>query len=110
MTASKSVASQQVDFYDTHLFMERAIARANLGDLPAAGTPLWSALDDQDERKLLALALSGVHHCLRVEVAQSELAAASRAISAADWSAVSREIQQRSDFYSARPWLRRAAS
>jgi hypothetical protein len=105
------IHSQQVSWWDTYLFMERAIARANLGDLPAAGTPLWSALDDLDERKLPALALSGVHHCLRVEVGQSELAAASRAISAAaDWSAVSREIHQRNAFYKDRPWLRRSAS
>jgi hypothetical protein len=104
-------ASQQVNWWETHRFIEAAIAQANLGPIPAAGTLAWCELDDSDPRKLLALAVAGEHHVLRVEVAQSAMADASRAVSdAADWPKVAREIQQRNAFYSDKPWLRRAAS
>ena len=60
---------------------------------------------------MLALAVAGEHHVLRVEVAQTAQAEASRAVSAAaDWPKVAREIKQRNDFYASRPWLRRAVS
>ena len=112
MTTPPAVtASQQVNWAITHDFMEAALAQANAGPLPWAGTPDWAALADGDPRKLLALAVAGEHHVLRVEVAQTAHAEASRAISAAvDWSAVSREIHQCTSFYAERPWLRRVAS
>lgn len=103
--------SGQVSWYETHQFIEAAVAQANVGPLPLAGTPEWCAMADGDPRKLLALAVAGEHHILRVEVAQTAQAEASRAVSAAaDWPKVAREIQQRNEFYAARPWLRRAVS
>lgn len=85
-------SSQQVSFYETHKFLEALLAQANVGPLCWAGTPGWVAMPDSDPRKLLALAAFGVHHALRVEVAQTASAEASSAISAAlDWSAVARE-------------------
>jgi Protein of unknown function (DUF2742) len=101
-----SSASQQVSWWDTHVFITELVAQHN--DLPIAGTPRWCALDVSDPRKLVALALDGVHHVLRKETAQAARSEASRAIAAAtDWPAVAREIQQRNDFYAMRPWLRR---
>jgi hypothetical protein len=109
MTAqTPQLGSQQVDWWETHRFMEAACAQANLGPLPAAGTPAWRALDDTDPRKLLGLAVAGEHHVLRVETAQAAVADASRAVSeAADWTAVAREVQQRATFRAERPWMRR---
>lgn len=95
-TESALTASQQVNWAITHDFLEAARAQANSGPLPWAGTPAWAAMPDGDPRKLLALAVAGEHHVLRVEVAQTARAEASRAISgAADWSAVAREIHGR---------------
>jgi Protein of unknown function (DUF2742) len=104
-------ASQQVSWWSTHTFLDAMLAQANVGPLPAAGTPAWCAMADGDPRKLLALAVDGEHHVLRKEVAQTAHADASRAISGAvDWRALSREIHQRRGFYAQKPWLRRAAS
>ena len=103
-TASPAVAgsvSQQVSWWETHRFIETVLAQANaVGPLPWAGSPEWCELADGDPRKLLALAIAGEHHILRVEVAQTAHAEASRAISdAADWSEVSRTICRRSGVY-----------
>ncbi|WP_263425161.1 DUF2742 domain-containing protein [Mycobacterium avium] len=88
--------------------MERMLAQADTGPLCWAGTPDWCAMADGDPRKLLALAMDGVHHVLRKEVAQTAQAAASRAISAAaDWTAIGNQIRSRAEFYAARPWLKR---
>lgn len=104
-------ASQQVAWWPTHKFLEAALAQANAGPLPRAGTPAWCELADGDPRKLLSLAMDGEHHVLRKEVAQTARAEASRAISkAADWHRVAREIHSRKSFYASRPWLRRAVS
>lgn len=105
------IGSRQVSWYETHQFIEAAVAHANAGPLPWAGTPEWCEMADGDPRKLLALAVAGEHHILRVEVAQAAQAEASRAVSAAaDWPKVAREIQQRNEFRASRPWLRRAVS
>jgi hypothetical protein len=104
----RMTGSQQVSWEETHRFIEAVLTSANFGLLPWAGTPEWCAMSDGDPRKLLALALSGEHHVLRVEVAQTALAEASRAVSgAASWSNVSREMQRRKEFYASRPWMRR---
>jgi len=101
-------AAQQVSWWDTHVFISKLTADLNL---PPAGTPEWRAMADGDPRKLLALAVAGEHHVLRVETAQQARADASKAVAgAADWSKVAREMQQRNSFYADRPWLRRAAS
>jgi hypothetical protein len=103
--------SQQVSWAEVHRFLEAALAQANAGPLPWAGSPGWCELADGDPRKLLALAVAGEHHVLRVEVAQTARAEASRAVAAAaDWPEVARELNLRNDFYRRRPWLRRAVS
>jgi hypothetical protein len=108
---SSGFASQQVSFWSTYEFMQAAVAQANAGPLPWAGTPEWCELADGDPRKLLALASFGVHHALRVETAQQAHAEASRAVSAsADWSQISREVHQRNSFRAAHPWAKRVVS
>ncbi|WP_241666405.1 DUF2742 domain-containing protein [Mycobacterium marseillense] len=108
MTAA---GSHQVSWWETHRFIEAAVAQANTGPLPPAGTPAWCELADGDPRKLLSLAIDGVHHVLRKEVAQAARAEASRAVSAAaDWTAVARELSHREDFYRRHPWLRRVGA
>lgn len=104
-----TVASRQVAWWPVHEFITALVGQAN--QLPVAGTPAWCALSDTDPRKLLALALAGEHHVLRVEAGQIAMAEASREIStAADWAKIARELKQRSDFYTARPWLKRASA
>jgi hypothetical protein len=106
-----STHSQQVSWWDTHVFIEAVAAQANVGPLPLAGTPAWCELASGDPRKLLALAIAGEHHVLRVEVAQEAECEASHAISAAlDWSAFAQARRRHNEFYSARPWLQREAS
>ncbi len=81
--------SQQVSWWDTHVFISALVAHTD--NLPTAGSPSWCELSDGDPRKLLALAVAGEHHVLRVEVAQEAMAEASRAISGtADWSKAGR--------------------
>ena len=88
------LGSQQVSWWATHEFLEAAVAQANCGPLPTAGTPAWCALSDGDPRKLLALAAAGEHWALRLDTAQEHLAEASREISsAADWSSLARHVQ-----------------
>lgn len=109
--SSRNVESQQVSWFEVHDFVAAAVAQANIGPLPTAGTPAWCALADGDPRKLLAVAAAGSHHVLRVETAQTALTEASRDVSAAeDWSAVSREIHQRANFRAEQPWSKRVAS
>jgi len=101
-------AAQQVSWWDTHVFISTLTADLNL---PPAGTPEWCAMSDADPRKLLALAVAGEHHVLRVETAQQARADASKAVAgAADWSKVAREIQHRNSFYDERPWAKRVVS
>lgn len=77
--------SRAVAWWPVHEFIATVVAQAD--NLPAAGTPAWCALADSDPRKLLAVAVAGEHHVLRVETAQEKRAEASRAIAAAaNWS------------------------
>ena len=93
-------SSQQVSWWDTHVFIAAAVANANAGPLPLAGTPAWCELADGDPRKLLALAAAGEHHVLRIETAQAAMADASREISAAaDWTAMAQRIRNRPSAY-----------
>lgn len=97
---SSSTTSQQVSWWETHEFIKSVLDQANSGPLPPAGTPAWCELSAGDPRKLLALAVAGEHHVLRVETVQAVRAQASRAISAsADWSEVARGIRRRSSVY-----------
>jgi len=104
-----STESQQVSFWSVHEFVQRYLETA--GHYPPAGTPTWCELADGDRRKWAALLDAAQHHVLRVETAQEQRARASHDVAtAADWPAVAREINQRNEFYAARPWLRREAS
>lgn len=90
-----TVDSHQVSWWSTHVFINALLTQA--GDVPAAGTPAWCALDNWDPRKLLALAAAGEHHVLRIEIAQEHQSEIASAISAAgadagDWRALSRIV------------------
>lgn len=79
-----SPASQTVSWWPTHEFITALVS--NVNNLPIAGTPAWQALSDNDPAKLIALAVAGEHHVLRVEVAQQNMADASKAIaSSPNW-------------------------
>ena len=94
--AGTPAASQQVSWWPVHEFLEAAVAQANHGPVPIAGTPAWCALSDGDPRKLLSVAIAGQHHVLRTEIAQEHRADASREISAAaDWTAMAQRIRNR---------------
>ncbi|MEU9805590.1 DUF2742 domain-containing protein [Mycobacterium sp. NPDC050853] len=83
-----SPASREVSWWPTHVFLEALVAQAN--HLPAAGSPAWCALADGDPAKLLALAVAGEHHVLRIELGQLASSEASKAIAAAiDWGRIS---------------------
>jgi hypothetical protein len=88
--------SQQVSWWTVHEFIESAVAQANYGPLPTAGTPAWCALADGDPRKLLSLAVAGEHHVLRTEIGQEHRAAAGKDIAAAvDCTALAQRIRYR---------------
>lgn len=100
------IDSKSVAFWPVHEFVSALVALVDT--LPVAGTPAWQAMADGDPRKLLAVAVAGEHHVLRVETAQEAQAEASKAVAAsADWSTVSREIAQRRAFRAANPWSKR---
>ena len=106
---SKCVAAQQVRWWDVHQFVAFTLAQAQ--PWPTVGTVEWCALADDDPRKLAALLDAAQHWALRLETCQQARCDASREISdALDWSALAREINQRTDFYAARPWLKRVVS
>ena len=106
---SSRTASRAVSWWETHLFVTRVTAHA--ADLPTAGTTAWLALSDDDPRKLLALAVAGEHHVLRVETAQEQLAEASKDVSAAiDWVAFAQRNHARTNFRARRPWMNRKST
>ncbi|WP_100484949.1 DUF2742 domain-containing protein [Mycobacteroides abscessus] len=84
-----SPASLEVSWWAVHEFIIAVVRQANTS-LPIAGTPAWCALADGDPRKLLALAVAGEHHVLRIELDQDARNQASKAIAAAiDWGRIS---------------------
>lgn len=106
-------ASQQVSFWSFREWASPRLERVETW--PMLGTPAWVLLDDHDPQQRLikwAAALDGAQHwALHLELNQETLAEASRAVaSAEDWARVGRDIHARNEFYTARPWLRRAAS
>ncbi|WP_237743216.1 DUF2742 domain-containing protein [Mycobacteroides abscessus] len=103
-------SSQQVSWWETHVFVNALVAQLD-EPLPTAGSAAWCALAGGDPRKLLALAVAGEHWILRIETAQIAMADASRAISAAaDWAKISRRTRQHKDFYASHPWLKRVSA
>ena len=82
---------------------------------PTAGQ--WSAhphgalSPTTDPQKWAALLDAAQHWALRLETCQQARADASKAVAdSADWPALSWEIHQRTDFYRARPWLKRVVA
>ena len=103
------MTSQQVSWWTVHEFATARIQQVD--HWPMIGTPLWCELHGNDPVKWAAILDAAVHWALRLETSQQAQADAAKAISAgADWPALAREINRRTDFYAARPWLRRAAS
>ena len=103
------VSSGQVSWWSVHVFVESLLTE--VGEWPMAGSVAWQQLDDGDPRKLAALLDAAQHHALRVETAQQQRSEASRDVAAAaDWTAIAREIQDRNEFYTQRPWLRRVSA
>jgi len=83
--------SRSVAWWPVHTFVAALVGQVE--HLPAAGTPAWCALADGDPRKLLALAVAGEHHVLRVETAQEVRAEASKDVAgAADWPKISSRV------------------
>lgn len=104
-----STPSRQVSWWDVHEYVTPLLEQA--GPYPLVGTPVWCALPDNDPRKTAALLDAAQHWALRVETCQQAQCDASRAISAAaDWGAIAQQIRTRAEFYTERPWLKRAAS
>jgi Protein of unknown function (DUF2742) len=100
------VSSQQVSWWSVHEFVSAVLDQVD--GWPMLGTPAWCSLAHDDPRKWAAVLDGGQHHALRLELNQEARADASRAVSqSVDWPALAREINQRADFYAARPWLRR---
>jgi hypothetical protein len=83
-----------VSWPEVNRFITAAVAQANAGPLPVAGTPAWCSLADSDPRKLLALAAAGEHHVLRCDLAQAASSDAAKALAAtSDWTEISRAIR-----------------
>lgn len=96
LTGAGSPASQEVNWWATHLFLEAAVAQANCGPLPTAGTPAWAELADGDPRKLLSLAVAGEHHVLRVQIGQEQRAQAAEDVwQGENWTDLARQVQRR---------------
>ncbi len=88
--------SQEVSWWATHLFIEAAVAQANCGPIPIAGTPAWAELADGDPRKLLSVAIAGEHWVLRTEIGQEQRAQAAEDVwGGADWSEAARQLPRR---------------
>lgn len=104
-----ATAAQQVSWFSVHEHVAPLLEQA--GSWPVVGSVAWCALDDDDPAKLAAIYDAAQHWALRVETCQQARCDASREVAdALNWSALSREINQRADFYAARPWLKRVAS
>jgi hypothetical protein len=90
MTAA-NVDSLQVNWWSVHEFVCDVLNQ--VAEWPTAGTPAWCSLASDDPRKWAALLDASQHHALRLELNQEARAAASKAVAAAaDWPAISREI------------------
>jgi hypothetical protein len=66
-------------------------------DWPAAGTPAWVALPDNDHRKIAALMHAALNWVISQDLAQDAEYEASQAISVCeDWRAVANTLRRRS--------------
>ncbi|SUA04719.1 phiRv1 phage protein [Mycolicibacterium fortuitum] len=93
------MGSQQVCWTTVLEFVERL--GINPTTVLLAGTPEWNQLPDDHPDKLGAVLAGGVHHSLRIDLAQEHRADASREIcAAADWTGLARRIRSgRGDAY-----------
>lgn len=106
-TGESPQSSQEVSWWRVHQFITALVAKANTS-LPWAGTPAWSALNNDDPRKLLALAVAGEHHVLRIETAQEAIVSAGEEVSAAaPWSEIAQHQLERARWEETHPWARR---
>jgi Protein of unknown function (DUF2742) len=104
-----SAGNQQVSWWDVHEYVSSVLEKA--GTWPTVGTPEWCALTDDDPAKLAGLFDAARHWALRLETNQQAECQASHDISAAaDWSAIAQHNRSHTEFYTERPWLKRAAS
>jgi hypothetical protein len=100
--------SAAVSWWSVHEFVTPHLE--SVGVWPMGGTPEWVGLPDDHPAKLAALLDAAQHWALRAETGQQAQCQASQAISgAADWSAISREINARNDLYAQKPWLKRVS-
>lgn len=103
-----ATSSQQVSWWSVHEFVADHL---QVEHWPMVGTPEWCALPDDDPAKLAALFDAAQHWALRLETCQQARCDTSRDVAeGVNWSALAREINERTDFYAARPWLKRVAS
>ncbi|ADT97185.1 DUF2742 domain-containing protein [Mycolicibacterium gilvum] len=94
--AGTPASSQEVSWWAVHQFVSALVHQVKNATLPWAGTPAWRDLDDDDPRKLIALAVAGEHWALRVEIGQERRAQAAEDVWAgADWSAESQKMLRR---------------
>lgn len=103
--------TEQISWKPVHSFVRRLLA--GRGTTIIAGTPEWSALLDDDPRKLAAILTAGSRWCLEIELGQIHARAAAEKDAAVDistalpWAQVARRIADRDAFYRAHPDLKR---
>jgi Protein of unknown function (DUF2742) len=108
-TGRHCISSRQVSWWPVHEYVNDRLQL--VGEWPTVGTPQWCALADGDPRKVAAVLDAAQHWALRLDALQEAHADASKAVSgAADWAAISSEINQRNKFRADHPWAKRVAS
>lgn len=86
------MTSRQVCWTAVLAFVERR--GINPTTVLTAGTPQWCQLDDGHPDKLAAVLVAGVHHALRLDLAQEAAADASKDLAVSeDWPAIARCIR-----------------
>ncbi len=109
LSGSSVVGARSVSWWSVHEYVQQYIDR--VGPFPMAGTPAWCALSDDDPIKKAGILDAAQHWALHVEINQKQRAEASKAVAeSADWPTVASMMRNRSEFYAARPWLRREAA
>jgi hypothetical protein len=107
-TAAQLISSSQVDWWAVREYFLRIAEGLGISEYPAAGTPAWCALNDNDPAKMIAALDYAQHHALRVDTAQEARSGASRDVSRAlNWSAAAKWLQDSAEFCAANPWMRR---
>jgi hypothetical protein len=85
------IESRQVAWWPVHEFVQSRIPTVT--SWATVGTPSWCQLADDDPAKLAAVLDAGRRYALHLDVAQQELASASREIASAEnWGTQARRI------------------